>query len=276
MKLCIKNFLVLSVIAGLASTINCATAQTFTNLHHFTATSDQFPAPNSDGANPYGGLILSGGILYGTAGFGGAFANGTVFAINANGTGFTNLHSFSSAEGIFPQAKLLLAGSTLYGTAGAGGYGEAFGTVFAINTNGTGFTNLHSFTYDTDGNNPRAGLVLSGSTLYGTTSQGGSSSSQGSGSIFAINTDGSGFTNLHRFTTLSSSGINSDGAGPEADLILSGNVLYGTARNGGMEGSGTVFAINIDARVLRTCIVSQHVAVLPILQIVMEVFLKQV
>ena len=73
-----------------------------------------------------------------------------------------------------------------------------FGTVFAINTDGGGFTTLYSFNgTHSDGALPQASLILSGNTLYGTTSAGGSS---GTGSVFAINTDGAGFTTLHRFT----------------------------------------------------------------------------
>jgi uncharacterized repeat protein (TIGR03803 family) len=54
--------------------------------------------------------------------------------------------------------------------------------VFAVNANGTGFTNLHSFT-GADGANPRGGLILEGNVLYGTTWKGGSS---GSGTVFSI------------------------------------------------------------------------------------------
>jgi len=43
-----------------------------------------------------------------------------------------------------PQAGLVLAGNTLFGTARAGGTHKD-GTVFAVNTDGTGFTNLHTF-----------------------------------------------------------------------------------------------------------------------------------
>ena len=77
------------------------------------------------------------------------------------------------------------------------------GTVFAVNTDGTGFTNLYSFTA-TDCTVPTAtepirlaGLILSGNTLYGTAISGGSS---GNGTVFAVNTDGTGFTTLHSFT----------------------------------------------------------------------------
>ena len=156
----------------------------FTNLYSFTAT-PPYPAKstNSDGATPVAGLVLAGNTLYGTASAGGTNGNGTVFAINTDGTGFTNLHCFSAkatnslglytnSDGYNPAAGLLLAGSTLYGTTQFGGT-NGNGTVFAINTNGTGFTNLYSFTGGSDGAYPEAGLLLSGNILYGTADGGG-------------------------------------------------------------------------------------------------------
>jgi uncharacterized repeat protein (TIGR03803 family) len=185
----------------------------FTNLHDFTVTSTNLSGvdTNSDGTYP-NGLILLGNTLYGTASGGGSAGSGTVFAVNPNGTGFTNLHTFTAASGAYPHLTntdgvapaggLVLSGSLLYGTTQFGG-SAGNGTVFAVNPNGTGFTNLYSFTAtssrypntNSDGANPQAGLLLSGSTLYGTASQGGSS---GSGTVFKLNTDGTGFTNLHR------------------------------------------------------------------------------
>ena len=221
----------------------------FTNLYSFSATSTNSSGAytNSDGDGPEAGLILSGNTLYGTAAYGGSSGAGTVFAVNTDGTGFTNLHSFDGypSDGYDPQAGLVLSGNTLYGTAGA---------VFAINTDGTGFTNLHSFsatstnssgTYtNSDGGGPVAGLILSGNTLYGTAAYGGRF---GNGTVFAVNTDSTGFTNLHSFSaTLDPYYTNSDGAGPVAGLILSGNTLYGTAAYGGSSGVGTVFAVNTD------------------------------
>ena len=78
---------------------------------------------------------------------------------------------------------------------------------------------------------PSAGLVLSGNTLYGTAFNGGSS---GVGTVFAVNTNGTGFKTLHSFT-------GSSGAFPSAGLVLSGNTLYGTTEQGGSSGDGTVF-----------------------------------
>jgi len=62
--------------------------------------------------------------------------------------------------------------------------------------------------------------------------------------VFAVNTDGGGFTNLHSFVgTLLSLFTNTDGAVPEACLILSGSTLYGTAASAGSSGRGTVFRL---------------------------------
>ena len=215
----------------------------FTTLYTFTG--------GSDGATPYGGVVLSGNTLYGTTCYGGSSGNGTVFAVNTDGTGFTNLYSFSygaynpsikkmtNSDGSGSEAGLILSGDTLYGTAWHGGSSDS-GTVFKLNTNGTGFTTLYSFTGGSDGAHPGAGLILSGNTLYGTAEYGGSS---GYGTVFAVNTNGTSFTNLYSFTATSNY-TNSDGADPFGSLILSGNTLYGEATGGGDWGYGMVFAVN--------------------------------
>lgn len=213
----------------------------FTNIHSFPTPSGSYPDYiNSGGIYPSAGLILSGNILYGVASFGGSFANGTVFALNTDGSGFITLHHFpafgpagSNSDGAHPQGRLVLAGSTLYGTAFGGGTAGA-GTVFTLNTNGTGFANLHSFDWYTEGGQPRAGVVLAGSTLYGTATGGGSSSY---GTVFAVNIDGTGFTTKHAFTG------GSGGQTPEAGLVLSENSLYGATYAGGTPGQGTVFRL---------------------------------
>ncbi len=116
------------------------------------------------------------------------------------------------------------------------------GTVFKVNTDGTGFANLHSFTANVDGASPVAGLALSSEFLYGTTLYGGSSQN---GTVFKVNTNGSSFTNLHSFAALVS-GTNSDGDYAYGTLISSGNTLYGTAGGGGNLGKGTAFKVNSD------------------------------
>ena len=227
-------------------------AQTFTTLHSFTATRTNASAvfTNSQGVSPDGGLLLAGGILYGTTFEGGINGRGTLFALNTNGTGFTNLHNFmpvvatTNNDGANPEASLILSGSTLYGTTGSGGSGGV-GTVFAINTNGAGFTNLHNFVRASEGASLNGSLVLSGNTLYGTAPSGGGAFN---GTVFALNTDGTGFTVLHNFTALNSN-TNNDGAHPQAGLVSAGNLLYGTANSGGNAGSGRYSAF-LSCRIL--------------------------
>lgn len=231
----------------------------FTVLYTFSAESTNSSGryTNSDGGSPWlGGLTLSSNKLYGTTDGGGIGANGTVFALNIDGTGFTTLYSFSAyttnsytnSDGAGPNGDMLLSGNTLYGTTSGGGTWGS-GTAFKINIDGSGFATLHSFSATTglggsdgtnsDGQYSLTGLILSGNTLYGTAYWGGSS---GVGTVFAVNTDGSSFTTVHNFT--SGDGItNLDGFRPAGLLTLSSNVLYGTAEFGGTGGSGTIFSI---------------------------------
>jgi uncharacterized repeat protein (TIGR03803 family) len=209
---------------------------------------------NLDGTQPRAGLALANQRLYGTMSAGGNSGSGTIFAVNSDGSAFTNLHQFSALpldlqtnlDGARPLARLLLSGDALYGTTSAGGAGG--GTVFRLQTDGSGFTNLHSFGYASgDGAQPN-GLLLSSNTLYGSASVGGTN---GSGTIFSVNTDGSGFTVLYAigpqtFDVTNSSNIDPDGSDLLSPLVLAGNVLYGTAQQGGTDGGGTVFKLNID------------------------------
>lgn len=210
---------------------------TFAVLHSFTALDAATQTTNVDGANPYAGLVLSGGVLYGTAEAGGA-GFGTIFAVHTNSMGFTVLHSFTGGnDGANPFAGLILVSNTLYGVASAGGHWSG-GTLFAINTNGTGFTVLQSFAGGDGGANPYGGLIFSSNVLYGTTVNGGSYSL---GTVFAFNVGTTNFAVLHAFTG------GNDGANPYDGLVLSGNTLYGTTSSGGSTGSGTVFGVSIKA-----------------------------
>ena len=207
----------------------------FTNLHNFLGSAA------NDGAEPEAGLILSGTNLYGTTAEGGSHNQGTIFKIGTNGAGFSIIYNFTGGtDGAAPLAGLILSGTNFYGTTSAGG-GSGYGTVFSVSTNGTGFATLHSFTAGNDGGGPAAGLVLSGNTLFGTTTTGGSG---GNGTVFAVNTNGTSFATLHSFTTTNNAGVNSDGAVPSAGLATSGNIIYGTASLGGSGGNGTVFQLD--------------------------------
>ena len=207
-----------------------------------------------DAGNPEGNLTLSGNGFFGTSLGGGNNGVGTIFLGSTNGN-VTVLRSFAAvsadnatnAGGASPCALLALSGNTLYGTTTAGG-AAANGTAFSLATNGSSFTVLHNFSAldsntgtNTDGALPCGGLILSGSTLYGTTSAGGTG---GAGVVFSMNTSGGSFTVLHNFTPLDPvAATNTDGAFPSSGLVLSDGALYGTTLAGGAGGKGVVFSI---------------------------------
>jgi uncharacterized repeat protein (TIGR03803 family) len=159
---------------------------------------------------------------------------------------FWVLYNFTGlGDGNQPSANLVLSDNVLYGTAAYGG-SSGNGTVFRVNTDGTGFKTLHDFgplnTFaNSDGANPFGSLILSGNTLYGTTLAGGMTAdgSSGNGTIFEIGIDGTGFSTLYSFTG------GSDGATPRAGVALSGNTLYGTTLGGGTSGNGVVFSFSL-------------------------------
>jgi uncharacterized repeat protein (TIGR03803 family) len=210
-------------------------------LHSFSNPSGPNDNFNYDGLYPSSKLIFSSGLLYGTAEQGGNYGYGTVFSINTNlPYTLTPLHYFTAPDpitgtnldGANPFSGLVLSGNTLYGTTDGGG-STGNGTVFAVNTDGTGFTNLYSFKGGSDGSAPRCGLTMVSGTLYGTTSGGGIYTN---GTLFSIRANGSGYASLYSFTG------GYDGSNPQSDLLLSSNVLYGAAYYGGTTGDGTLFS----------------------------------
>ena len=237
-----------------------------------------------DGGSPFAGLLLSGDTLYGTTYNGGKSLYGTIFAVNTDGSGFTNLYSFTGGLDCGnPAAGLILTGGTLYGTTtGESGGIPYYGSIFKINTNGAGFAVLKTFKAgDGTGANPHGGLCQSNGLLYGTTYSG----TPGYGTVFRLGISGAAFTTLYRFSGVADGNpmgglvllnnqlygtttggtifrISTGGAGftvlhqfgstgndgltSQAGLIVSGNTLYGTTRFGGNNGLGTLFAINSD------------------------------
>ena len=217
-------------------TANASTLPLFYLLHNFTG-QEAFYVD----AHPFGPLVPSpDGTFYGTTYGDPRPGPGAVFMVESNGTdsGFTVLHGFDGGD---PRngasGTLALSGNVLYGTTQIGGQSNQ-GSIFKINTDGSGYETLYSFTgAGGDGAWPEAGLVLSGSSLFGTTTLGGS---PGLGTIFKIQTDGSGYGVMERFP----GGTN--GGGPEGELLLSGSTLYGTTVGDGGYSASTVFKIDTD------------------------------
>jgi uncharacterized repeat protein (TIGR03803 family) len=204
----------------------------YTVLHH---------CASATGSSPTGELVYDSGTLYGTSSSGGTNNNGTVFTMQSNGSGYTVLHSFDSAtEGDSATSGLTKVGSVLYGTTNFGGSADNKGTLFSINTNGSSFSVLHAFDGALQGGTPQnQKLIIDGSKIYGQTYDGGSNDT---GTIFSINTNGTGFSLLKSFNA--STGL----LRPTTPLLFESGILYGGTQEGGevSNNMGGYFSIQTD------------------------------
>jgi uncharacterized repeat protein (TIGR03803 family) len=200
-------------------------------LHSFLGPSQ------TDGASPNvgQGLTISGDEIYG-------MTASAIFKLKTDGTNYTQIWKPGSPGyfGGVPMAPVTVAGDTIYATTISGGNGR--GTVFKINTDGTTYSLIYAFAQSNDGNQPLGKLLLDGNVLYGTTLAGGGLNGAGGGTIFKVNTDGTGYQLLHIFTGI-------DGDSPRAGLLMVNGIIYGTTSSDGGpsgRGYGTLFRINPD------------------------------
>ncbi len=194
------------------------------------------------GYYPDGGFLMAGdGFLYGCASVGsptapgGAIGGGVVYKIATDGTGYRVLASFNRTNVFTPTSLIQGRDGKLYGTTFEGsptGSINPRGAIFTLTTDGTGFAIVYNFTGTGDsGSYPDSPLVhATDGRLYGTALEGGTSRR---GSVYRINTDGTGFAVVHTF-----SGSPPVERGP-ADVFFQGSdgAFYGTAR-GSSSGNG--------------------------------------
>jgi uncharacterized repeat protein (TIGR03803 family) len=237
MKTSLVHFLGELVLCAALCTRNEAVAQLSERvLHAFTGA--------SDGQQPYAGLIQGAdGALYGTTYLGGSNNAGVIFRVNADGSGNMPIYQFGTNNvdpfGLaYPSGLIQGLDGAHYGTTGFGG-AAGHGSVFRINSDGSGYKILHSFNLAA-GYEPAAALVQGNDgTLFGTTQAG---AVGGGGTVFRLNSDGTAFAELYTFGLLTG-----DPRSPQAPLLQGADgALYGTTSDGGAGGDGTAFKINAD------------------------------
>jgi len=231
------------------------------------------PSPASapfDGAQQHSSFSIDPvtGVLYGQSAAGGATNDGMLYAVNPDGSGFTDLHDFSKDDGRNPHGRIVLVDGVLYGIAksdgrlpdsdGGGKYG--FGSVYAFPVT-TPLANgpvsvLHVFAGAPDDgaysdHGYLTAVTVGGKTiLFGMTQCGGAGpknaackgNGDGSGVVFQIDPaaapgSAKAFAVVHSFQAASAT----DGALPYGSLMYDGTYLYGTTSAGGAYGNGTVF-----------------------------------
>lgn len=231
------------------------------------------PSPTTapfDGAQQHSSFSIDPvtGVLYGQSAAGGANGDGMLYAVNPDGSGFTDLHDFAKDDGRNPHGRIVLVDGVLYGIAKSDGklpgsdhdgkYG--FGSVYAFPVT-TPLANgpvsvLHVFAGAPDDgaysdHGYLTAVTVGGKTLlFGLTQCGGAGpknaackgNGDGSGVVFQVDpaaAPGSAraFSIVHSFQA----GSASDGALPYGSLMYDGTYLYGTTSAGGAYGNGTVF-----------------------------------
>jgi uncharacterized repeat protein (TIGR03803 family) len=221
-----------------------------------------FGSAENDGINPTAALTFDkNGNLYGTTTAGGAANKGIVFELTPNGENWqkSTLYSFCAltncVDGATPTAAITVGPKgVLFGTTeqgGAGAVAQNAGTVFRLDPpkkHSTAWTqtvlyNFCSQSSCSDGKFPYgATLLLSKTgTLYGTTT-----SSQLGGALYSVSSTGGGYQLLHSF------GNTGDGATVNGGVTAdSSGVLYGTTKQGGAHGCGTVYSFDPTSFVYR-------------------------
>jgi len=215
---------------------------TLSPLYEFTG--------GSDGGEPLAGITVGpNGALYGTTYAGRNGDRGTIFEAQPPAAACktaicywneTVLHSFMVSDGEYPyygNVTFDQAGN-MYGTTFAGGASDC-GVVWELAPSGGGWTEsvLYNFTDGMDGCNPVSGVIFdSAGNLYGVTPSAGA----GAGALFQLTPSDSGWVEHSLVEFNGTTGIH-----PYGTLIKdeSGN-LYGTARDNGPHGGGTVFELS--------------------------------
>ena len=198
----------------------------FAMLHHFDYT-DVGPA------EPEAGLIVgSDGLLWGTSLFGGALFRGTIYTLALDGTVTVRAEFGETSTMSMPQGALVEGRpGRFYGTTGA--------SVYRFDAARGKLKELYRFNNATDGSGSDAALVFGADgKLYGCNPNGGS---QGHGTLFRINTDGTDFKVLKALDG------KWEGSGLGSPLLLaSDGMFYGCASGGGVFSRGVVFRLGAD------------------------------
>jgi len=204
-------------------------------LHNFAA--------GSDGAFPWGGLLLGGaGNVYGTLQGDFSFAVSGVFELSPGDWSNTLLYNGYAGPGLAFDKLGNLYGEIGTGQNKAGAIGE-----LSPSTGGWTYTQLYSFCSQgncADGDGEPAPPIWDGKgNLWGTTTEGGiamRSCSFGCGVIFELTPNGDGTWTYHVQHQFAS--FTNDGQLPYGSLVMdaAGN-FYGSTWLGGAHGHGTVF-----------------------------------
>lgn len=237
------TLLVLTLAIALALTLvatPAATAQTYSVIHTFTG--------GQGGAQPSGGVTLRGGVLYGTAEYGGYNNNGLIYQLTRGSWNFSSIFLFpgDGSGGVAPLSGVVFApDGHFYGTIAANDpyyviFYDLLPPVSVCKTANCGWKQNILDTFGKEhGLDPQNGKLVwdQQGNAYGITKGGGSF---GFGTVFELTKSGN---NWSQSPIYSFSGGN-DGWSPLNGVFLDnhGN-LFGTTYLGGSAGEGVIFEL---------------------------------
>lgn len=218
---------------------------------------------------PLGGVVAANDDwLYGRTAFGLPGQYGGLYKIRKDGTGFTVLVSFTNPVGNLPMPYYHTDGFVYFtnefdlykidpvthavNTYPLNGdvvsrnllidaddwvyFITSLNIQVKVKTDGTQWTELHTFNEATEGIVGLGVTEVPGDTLFGVHQYGGSING---GTIYSIKKDGTGFAVHHEFTTAT-------GFRPQSKLIYFDGRLFGITSEGGDHNAGVLFTINTD------------------------------
>jgi len=216
-----------------------AVAQNFQVIYTFTGF--------RDGAQPYSGLTVRSGALYGTTHSGNEGANwGNVYQLKFHGGWiYSALQLF---DGTLESRPVFGPSGLLYGTSPNNIAGLIYGYVYSLQppvsavchsvTCSWNTTVIYAFGGGADGASPRYGELVfdPAGHMYGTTAVGGN----GNGVIYQMTRSGSAWSEQPIYTF-----SGPDGSTPASAVAFdtTGN-MYGTTMLGGQNGFGTVYELS--------------------------------
>lgn len=190
-----------------------------------------FQASGTTGAKPLGRILRgSDGRFYGTASTSGPNAGGTLFALNADGIGFTVLHAFGATDdGRTPETGVVQApNGRLFGTTRTGP--NSRGTLYSIKPDGTGYQKHREFAIS---ESTLSELVVGpDGRIYG------GLTGAGAATLFSVDATGSDYAVARTLSAL-------EGQGQISLAVLSDGLIYGAASTGGEYGGGTLFSLSV-------------------------------
>ena len=219
-----RSKVVLSILTmlTLALATSQSHAQTFTTLQTFNG---------SNGNEPIGGLTLSGSTLYGMTEYGGSQSGGTIFSLPVTGGAATTIFQF---DGTWVVRQLCGPDTGWLDDLRRGLRGGN-----RVRRTGNDFQRSCDWRKRHDPvhlpgerwSNPDSNLIVSGSTIYGSTEIGGPG---GEGTVFSMpllaNCDDAGEFPDQLWRLL------------EGNQVLAGSTLYGTTDGGGTGGGLSAMA----------------------------------